>query len=497
MTSLLVIDDDPLVLKRFERDFEDVDIDVLTAPSAEEGLQAVTRQRPDVVVLDVMLPGLPGLEAFEKIRDIDTRIPVIFITAGAGSSTAIEAMRLGAFDYLLKPLQRDEVRELVRRACEIRRLAEVPVELSRSDQPTQGKHDVLVGRCAGMQEVYKEIGRVASQDVTVLIRGESGTGKELVARAIYQHSGRKSAPFLAVNCAAIPESLLESELFGHEKGAFTGADSRRIGKFEQCSGGTLFLDEIGDMSPSTQSKVLRILQEQQFERLGGGETIQTDTRIITATNRDLESLVADGRFRSDLYYRLNVFTIKLPPLRERNEDLPLLLEHFLGRFTVDFGKDVQGVSPEALDMLLQYPWPGNVRELQNVLKQAILHTSGPVLRLEFLPSSVRESRSASGPAGESEAERVADWSRFIQEQLDAGSENLYDEALAVVERYLLTSVLRHTGGNRLQAAKILGMTRGTLRNKIKSLGISIEQVVDGDEQAPASPPGGTAAVRIG
>ena len=235
-----------------------------------------------------------------------------------------------------------------------------------------------------MQEVYKAIGRVAPQDVTVLILGESGTGKELVARAIYQHSRRAAGPFLAINCAAIPETLLESELFGHEKGAFTGADRRRIGKFEQCHGGTLFLDEIGDMTPLTQTKVLRVLQEQQFERVGGNETIQTDVRVIAATNRDLEQLIAAGQFRSDLYYRLNVFTIRLPPLRERDDDLPLLVMHFLRRFSRELGKDTYGIAPEALDVLRRHPWPGNVRELQSVLKQALLQATGPILAPESL-----------------------------------------------------------------------------------------------------------------
>jgi two-component system nitrogen regulation response regulator GlnG len=283
-----------------------------------------------------------------------------------------------------------------------------------------------------------------------------------------------------VNCAAIPEALLESELFGHEKGSFTGADSKRIGKFEQCNGGTLFLDEVGDMTPLVQSKLLRVLQEQRFERVGGNETIKTDVRIIAATNRDLEKMVAGGEFRADLYYRLNGFTIKLPPLRERKDDILVLIEHFLSIFNRELGKSVRDVAPEALELLIQYPWPGNVRELQSVLRQSLLQTTGPVLLADFLPPEIRgaprrtkEGHEPSVPATSVEA--------FVDERLAAGSEDLYAEALALMERAVLTRVLRHTAGNQSWAAKILGITRGSLRNKIRLLRISIDQVVTVDE----------------
>ncbi len=327
-----------------------------------------------------------------------------------------------------------------------------------------------------MQEVYKAIGRVASKDVTVLIRGESGTGKELVARAIYQHSHRSGGPFLAVNCAAIPESLLESELFGHEKGSFTGADQRRIGKFEQCNGGTIFLDEVGDMSPLVQSKVLRVLQEQQFERVGGNQTIQTDVRIIAATNRDLEQMVADGTFRSDLYYRLNGFTIDLPPLRQRTSDIPMLVDYFLARFNRQLAKDIQTVSRSALDLLMRYRWPGNVRELQSVLKKAMVQASGPVIIPEFLPETVRLPQTP-GEKSPHDDLPLGDLEALVVDRLEANSMNLYAEALELMERYLLTRVLRVTEGNQSKAAMILGITRGSLRNKIRSLGISIGQTV--------------------
>ena len=326
-----------------------------------------------------------------------------------------------------------------------------------------------------MTNQVQAIGRVAPQNVTVLILGESGTGKELVARAIYQHSRRSHAPFLAINCAAIPETLLESELFGHEKGAFTGAERKRIGKFEQCSGGTLFLDEIGDMSALTQTKVLRVLQDQRFERLGGGEIVQCDVRLIAATNQDLERLVADGRFRSDLFYRLSIFTIRLPPLRERGEDLPLLVDHFLRQFNRELGKEVQRIAPETLDILRKHAWPGNLRELQSVLKQALLRATGPILLPDFLPLL--------GPAEPREATDNPDWDGYIQSRLDAGTEDLHAEMLEMVERHLLTRVLSFTGGNQLQAARILGITRGSLRTKIRALGITIERSVSADDES--------------
>jgi two-component system nitrogen regulation response regulator GlnG len=452
---------------------------VATAESASEGLAAVNDAPCDVVLLDVMLPDLSGIEAYQRIQQVDPRLPVIFITAGGESDTAIEAMKLGAYDYLIKPLDQARVDELVRSAVEIRRQMQVPValetETARDTDAKRGDH--LVGRCPAMQAVYKAVGRVASQDVTVLIQGESGTGKELVARAIYQHSRRSSERFQTINCAAIPEPLLESELFGHERGAFTGADRQRIGKFEQCSGGTLFLDEIGDMSPSTQSKILRLLQEQQFERVGGNETVQTDVRIIAASHRDLQREVAAGAFRGDLFYRLNVFTIQLPPLRERGEDLFLLVGHFLHRFSLALGKEVKDVSDEARRMLEEYEWPGNVRELQSVLKQAILHTTGPTLRADSLPEAVRHPERVV----EADDRSLVQWDEFIRRRLRENSTNLYAEALELLERRLLKLVLRQTGGNQLQAAHILGVTRGTLRNKLKALGIKIDTVIaDGD-----------------
>jgi two-component system nitrogen regulation response regulator GlnG len=474
MPTLLVIDDEPSILHAFRRAFRDSALMILTASTAIEGLEAVRAAKPDVILLDIHLPDQSGLEAFREIRKIDARIPVIFITGHGTTDTAIEAMKLGAYDYLLKPLELAPLRDLVLRALEISRLMHVPALLD-AESSGPGPAELLVGKCPAMQEVYKAIGRVATRDVTVLILGESGTGKELVARAIYSHSRRASGPFLTINCSAIPETLLESELFGHEKGAFTGADRKRIGKFEQCSGGTLFLDEIGDMSPLTQSKLLRVLQEQNFERVGGNETVHTDVRLIAATNRPLEEMVARGAFRSDLYYRLNVFTIAIPPLRERMEDMPDLIRHFLQRFSPELNKEVHSVAPEALALLQAYPWPGNVRELQSVLKQAMLNATGPVLVPAFLPAAVQ-----TGTPPKFNEVASPDWERHIQERIHAGSQDLYAEVLAFMERQLITAVLRHTQGNQLQAAKILGITRGSLRTKIRALGITIERAVSSD-----------------
>jgi two-component system nitrogen regulation response regulator GlnG len=481
MSSVLVIDDDRTARHLIREALCGADVEVLAAEGAEEGLASVRQHRPDVVVLDLVLPAASGLDLFRRIHRLDPRLPVIFVTAGGTGDTAIEAMKLGAFDYLLKPLDLAKVRQLVDQAREIRRLTSVPVSVPDA---ADVHGNLLIGRSPQMQEVYKAIGRVASQDVTVLFRGESGTGKELVARAIYQHSNRAGGPFLAVNCAAITESLLESELFGHEKGAFTGADQRRIGKFEQCNGGTILLDEVGDMSPLLQSKVLRVLQEQRFERVGGNQTIQTDVRIIAATNRNLEQMVADGTFRSDLYYRLNGFAIHLPPLRERVSDIPLLVDYFLVRFNRQLAKEIQAVSDSAMNLLLKYRWPGNVRELESVLKQAMVHASGPVIIPEFLPETVRLPHAAEKPPHDDLP--PGDLEGFLIDRLDSGSVNLYAETLELMERYLLTRVLRATDGNQSKAAMILGITRGSLRNKIRSLGITIGQTVS-VEAVSASP----------
>jgi two-component system nitrogen regulation response regulator GlnG len=474
MPTLLVVDDEPNVLYSLEKGLRSDTLDVLTARTAREALDRVRGHSPDAVVLDVRLTDMSGLEAFDQIRKIDPRLPVIIITAHATTETAIEAMKRGAFEYLLKPVDLRGLRDVVARAVSLSRQRHVPAVFEESEQPDQPV-DRIVGRSPAMQEVYKAIGRVASQDVTVLILGESGTGKELVARAIYHHGHRSQGPFLTINCAAIPESLLESELFGHERGAFTGADRQRIGKFEQANGGTIFLDEIGDMSTATQAKVLRLLQEQQFERIGGNATIKTDVRLIAATNQNLEELVAAGRFRQDLFYRLKVFTIQLPPLRERRDDLPLLVDHFVKLFSAKRGKQVRLVSPEALSLLARHDWPGNVRELQSAIDYSLVQAAGEVLTADYLPESLRQEPAR--PPATAPAADALDVAALVRDLLRAGEMEIYRKVCHAVDRVVLQTVLRHVKGNQVQAAELLGISRSTLRAKLRAQELAIEKQI--------------------
>ncbi len=482
MADLLLIDDDPdLIAEQMRQAFPAPRHRVEVAATGAEGLERVRAEPPDVILLDLRLPDQSGLQIYQQIRQIDARIPVIFITLAKGADAAIEAMKQGAYDYLFKPLDLHQLRRVVGEALEVARRMRQPAVLAEA-VPDPDVEGAIVGSCPGMREVYKAIGRVAAQNVPVLITGESGTGKELVARAIYQHGPRAKAPFLALNCAAIPENLLESELFGHEKGAFTGADRRRIGKFEQCNGGTIFLDEVGDMPLALQAKVLRLLQEQSFERVGGNETVRTDVRLIAATHRDLTAWSEEGKFRPDLYYRLGVFTIHLPPLRERGDDLPLLVRHYLRRFSSELGREVQEVAPEALEHLRGYSWPGNIRELQSVLKQALLRASGPVLLLAFLPDlSARPDES--GPAAPPGADLGLE--EFICQRLGPDAQDLYADTHRQVDRVLLPRVLEYTGGNQHQAARLLGIARQTLRQKLRDLGLHVSHSVETGEDNPS------------
>ena len=480
-TTILVIDDEASILHAFRRGFGPPNYAILTASSSAEAVEALKTCTPDVIVLDVHLPDADGLTTFHKLRAADQRRPIVLITGHGTSDLAIEAIKHGAFDYLTKPLELAELRSVVEQAAHAARLMSVKAVMAEVE-PGTDEADALIGRCPAMQGVYKSVGRVAATDATALILGESGTGKELVARAVYQHSKRANKPFLAINCAAIPEALLESELFGHEKGAFTSADRKRIGKFEQCTGGTIFLDEVGDMSPLLQTKVLRLLQEQVFERVGGTETVRTDVRLIAATNANLEALVERGRFRTDLYFRLNVFSIKLPPLRDRPGDVELLAEHYVRRFARELGKPGLRLDADVVPVLERYPWPGNVRELQSVLKQAILYCRTSVLTATDLPAGVALPRElAAGVGGPGVGEPHFAWEEFVRTRIASGTDNLYAEGLTVMEREVLMRVLQHTGGNQVQSARILGITRGTLRNKIRSLNISIGKSVWSDD----------------
>jgi len=485
MAHILLVDDDPAVIReQVQLAFAAPEHRVSVAETVEEGLARVQRDSPDVILLDLRLPDGSGLEAHQAIRRFDARIPVIFVTVSKTADSAIDAMKQGAFDYLQKPVSMSQLRKVVGEALDVARRMRSRVVLS--DAATSAEGDgAMFGSCPAMLEIYKAIGRVAAQDVTVLVTGESGTGKELVARAIYQHSARAKAPFFALNCAAIPENLLESELFGHEKGAFTGADRRRIGRFEQCSGGTIFLDEIGDMPLALQAKILRVLQEQTFERVGGSETIRADVRIIAATHRDLSQRSAQEKFRSDLYYRLGVFTIQLPALRDRGADLLGLVRHYVKRFARELGRDVRDVSPEAMAVLEAHAWPGNVRELQSVLKQALLHASGTTLLPVFLPelrARIETRESATGTLG-------FDLSTLVRQGLTSDDGTLYARVHDEIDRLLFAQVLEHTSGNQRDAARVLGISRQTMRVKLRALGIQVTHGIetsDSDRAAHSS-----------
>ena len=465
MPTLLVVDDEPNILYTISETLAGPDLEVLPVASARDGIEAVRDRRPDAVLLDVRLPDMSGLEAFRRIRAIEPRLPVVIMTAFTTTETAIEAIKQGAFEYLVKPVDYSRLQDVVDRAIEVSRMNRVPALLPTEAAATADS-DPIVGNSPAMQEVYKAIGRAASHDTTVLILGESGTGKELVARAIYQHGLRRARPFLAINCAALPESLLESELFGHERGAFTGADRQRIGKFEQCDGGTIFLDEIGDMRGSTQAKALRLLQDQRFERVGGNEPVATDVRIIAATNQDLDALIAAGRFRSDLFYRLNGFTIRLPPLRDRMDDLPLLAEHFLRRAALDLARPVPSIAADALMRMHDHDWPGNVRELHAAIRYAVIHASGDVVTADCLPESCGRIKT-----GMPEAVSAFDLLDATRKMLAGVDGDVYRRLSLLADRVILEEVMRHFRGNQARAAERLGISRVTLRSRLRQLGM--------------------------
>jgi two-component system nitrogen regulation response regulator GlnG len=468
MSDLLLIDDDPgQFVTQVRRAFPTPDHRIAVARTGAEGVARVRAAPPDVVLLNLGLPDQCGLAVYRQIRGLDGHLPVIFITGSREAVAAIEAMKQGAYDCLFKPPDPGHLAQVVGDALEIgRRMHEPSPAVEPAAAPETGGQ--LVGTCPAMRQVYKEIGLVAAHDFPVIITGESGTGKELVARAIHEHSRRAGRPFLALNSAAIPEALLESELFGHEKGAFTGAAGQRVGKFEQCHGGTLFLDEIGDMPPGSQAKVLRVLQEQAFERVGGNETVRTDVRLLAATHRDLAAWSVEGKFRPDLYYRLSVFTIHLPPLRERGEDLPLLVRHYLRRFSRELGRGVHEIAPEALERLRRYFWPGNVRELQSALKQALLRASGTILLPTFLPESLGGSAELAPAMTAREAPGLEP---FLRGRLGPDARDLYAETHRQVDRLLLPRVLAYTRGSQHKAASLLGIARQTLRSKLREQGL--------------------------
>jgi two-component system nitrogen regulation response regulator GlnG len=480
--KLLLIDDEADVQYSFRRIFNSPEIELTSAASGEEGLTVIPRLKPDLVIMDVRMGGMTGLETLRRIRESDARLPVIMMTAYGTTQTAIEAMKLGAYDYLLKPFDVPKLKEIVFGALKAARDMRQVV----SYQPLLESEDYdlgIIGRSEQMQNVFKLIGQLSASDATALITGESGTGKELVARAIYHHSERAEQPFIAINCAAIPENLLESELFGHEKGAFTGATAQRIGKFEQCNHGTIFLDEIGDMTLPTQTKILRVLQSGTFERVGGNQAVNVDVRVIAATNKPLEEAVGRKEFREDLFYRLNVVRVEIPPLRVRRKDIPLLVNYFLKKFS---GKTPRSISSEALSLLERYHWPGNVRELENVMRRALVVSKGDAILPSDLPGEVIRSSNqniessgssplsgANAPSTE-EAEGLPGMARRL---FRWARENPKLKVLPAVERELVIQALMETEGNQVQAAKLLGITRATLRKRIDKFNIKQELAV--------------------
>ena len=473
MSNILIIDDDDQLRKSFHKLLIEEGYNVKNAASGEAGLDLIQEEIPDMVVLDMRLPGMNGLETFQRIHEIEPKLPVIIMTAYGTTETAIEATKMGAFDYILKPFEIPDMLTVIQQALEAGRFMRSPVDMDVS--PEQAFREAIIGRSRPMQELYKAIGRVASTDATVLIRGESGTGKELVARALYQHSLRVDKPFIVVNCVAIPETLLESELFGYEKGAFTGAAHRRIGKIEQAHGGTVLLDEIGDMSLGLQAKMLRLLQEKSIERLGGRETLPVNVRIIAATNRDLEEAIADGRFREDLYYRLKVITMWLSPLRERRSDIPLLTGYFLIRYAKEMAMDNPGITGETKALLAEYSWPGNVRELANTIQKALIFNRGAPLCPEDITQAIGEKRPSTVGKEYDGNKNIREW---VRHELTTGSqENMFDSCMDRIGRIIICEALELTDGNRSRAAKLLSLSRPTLHSKIEKYRLKLETSV--------------------
>ncbi len=472
MSTVLIIDDDDQLRRSFERLLTEEDYTVLGAPSGEAGLHIIQKKMPDLVILDMRLPGMNGFDTFKAIHALEPKLPVIIMTAYGTTETAIEATKMGAFDYILKPFDIPDMLSVIGQALEAARFMRSPVEFNAT--PSRRSHEAIVGRSKPMQDLYKAIGRVAPTDATVLIRGESGTGKELAARAIYQHSLRANQPFLVINCVAIPETLLESELFGYEKGAFTGATYRRVGKIEQAHRGTILLDEIGDMPFTIQSKILRLLEEKSIERLGGREPIPVDVRIIAATNRNLETALAEGRFREDLYYRLKVVTLWLPPLRERPGDVPLLAEYFVSKFASDMGMDNPGITGDGLALLSSCPWQGNVRELANTIQKALIYNRGMPINNEAISRAI-SGGSTAGQLNEGVDQAIRQWIR--EGLLSETRENLFDTYMDRFASLLVSEALTLTGGNRSHSARLLGLSRPTLHSKIEKYGLKVETSV--------------------
>ncbi len=459
MPTILIVEDEPKMLRLLELNLADDGYATRTASTAENGLKILASERIDLVLSDVKLPGMNGLEFLQAVKRANAAIPVVMMTAYGTVETAVEAMKDGASDFVLKPFSIEEIKLIVRKELEVRRLHEENRQL-REALGQRYQFDNIVANSPGMQEVLATVEQVAPTNATVLLGGESGVGKDMIARAIHQHSRRVNGPFIKINCTAIPENLLESELFGYEKGAFTGATTTKPGKFELADKGTIFLDEIGDMPGTLQVKLLRVLQEREFERLGGTRTIKVDVRVVAATNQDLRAALEQGTFREDLYYRLNVVPISIPPLREHKQDIPYLVDHFIGRFAESSGKAIGGIAPEALKLLVDFHWPGNVRELENIIERAVVMASGT--RIETADIRLDVAR----PGGNSTASAAG-----------ANSAAMFLPEGMTLEQYedkLIHAALQRAGGNKSQAARFLGLSRNALRYRLSKMGVPDE-----------------------
>ncbi|VAW90922.1 Nitrogen regulation protein NR(I), GlnG (=NtrC) [hydrothermal vent metagenome] len=461
MDTVWIVDDDRSIRWVLEKALKGANINVQTFEDAASVLAQMKSSQPDAIISDIRMPGMDGFELLENIHAINPDLPVIIITAYSDLGSAVNAYKGGAFEYLPKPFDVDEAVELTRRALDVNVSVEVTETVSENESSE------IIGAAASMQEVFRAIGRLSRSNITVLINGESGTGKELVAHALHKHSPRAGKPFIAINTAAIPKDLLESELFGHEKGAFTGAQASRKGRFEQADGGTLFLDEIGDMPAELQTRLLRVLQDGTFYRVGGHNSIKVDVRIIAATHQDLDRRVEEKLFREDLYHRLNVIRIHIPAIRERSEDIGLLTRHFLQLAANELNVEVKTLSAEAEGYLSRLSWPGNVRQIENTCRWLTVMSAGQVINIEDLPPELQATKAEQSSSG--------DWievlRRWTERHLAQGDTGILDQAMPQFERVMIETALRHSGGRRQDAAKLLGWGRNTLTRKIKELGM--------------------------
>lgn len=462
--KILLVEDDTNIATGLQKVMRANGYDITALNRGDTGLERALAEAFDVVVTDLKLPGLDGLELVRKLHEAKPKLPIILITAHGTTEVAIEATKWGAFDYVPKPFEVDELLDLTAKALESSRLMSEPVEMGEAAT----NRTAIVGNSRVMQGIYKEIGRIAATSVTVLIRGDTGTGKELIARAIYQHSDRANAPFIAINCAAIPEALLESELFGHERGSFTGADARRIGRFEQANGGTIFLDEIGDMNANLQAKLLRVLQEKSIQRVGGRENVPVDVRVIAATHRDLEAAIRERLFREDLFYRLSVVTIKLPPLNQRTDDIPDMVRYFLRRYGPEAGVAAPAITPEAIDLLKSQTWPGNVRELENTVRKTLLIARDYTISQDHVKEVLAKSREPAAVATQSHGAYIT----ALMDQVERGEiQNAFAKMLADLEPELYSQAIARAQGNITKAAQWLGVTRLKMREKLKEFSL--------------------------